>query len=83
MTKLEAFRILDISPDATWHRIQTAYRAKARQYHPDRCPDANAGDMMAQVNLAYEVVTSNDVVDSSVSCDYRDLFGKGLDDLKI
>jgi molecular chaperone DnaJ len=39
MATLEYYRILGVSPRATWKEIQRCYRALAWQYHPDQNPD--------------------------------------------
>ncbi|MHB8066722.1 MAG: DnaJ C-terminal domain-containing protein [Desulfobaccales bacterium] len=39
MATLNYYRILGISPRATWEEIQHRYRALARQCHPDHHPD--------------------------------------------
>lgn len=44
---------LDLAPSANETMIRVAYRAKAKELHPDR--GADAGDM-AKVNAAYEVL---------------------------
>jgi molecular chaperone DnaJ len=39
MATLDHYRILGVSPRATWEEIQHRYRALAWQYHPDHNPD--------------------------------------------
>lgn len=48
------YEILEISPDASFNDIQSAYRRKAYQNHPDKGGDAEA---MAAVNAAYQQAT--------------------------
>ena len=51
------YEVLGISRNATDDEIKRAYRALARQYHPDSNPDApGAEDMFKEVNLAYETL---------------------------
>lgn len=44
------FRLLGISPSATWSEIEAAYRQKAKIHHPDHGGDADA---MRTLNEAY------------------------------
>jgi formylglycine-generating enzyme required for sulfatase activity len=51
------YEVLGVSPDASDEAIQSAYRASAKQYHPDTgLPTASAG-MMALINEAYAVLS--------------------------
>jgi curved DNA-binding protein CbpA len=83
MNSRQASDLLGVSLDATPVQIQSAYRAKARQWHPDICDAPDAADRMATLTLAYRMLTTNTVVDASVRETFGDLFGSGLDDLKI
>ena len=38
-------------------RIRTAYKKLARQWHPDKNPDANATEIFQKVNAAYHRLT--------------------------
>jgi DnaJ-domain-containing protein 1 len=44
------YRMLGLSPSASWEEIERAYRAKAKLHHPDRGGD---GDTMRALNEAY------------------------------
>jgi len=44
------FRIMGLSPSASWEEIERAYRAKAKIHHPDRGGDE---DTMRALNEAY------------------------------
>tara|TARA_R110001592_G_scaffold173302_2_gene411941 strand:+ start:802 stop:1044 length:243 start_codon:yes stop_codon:yes gene_type:complete len=44
------YRMLGITPSATWEEIEKAYRSKAKVHHPDRGGD---GDTMRALNEAY------------------------------
>lgn len=48
-----SYRILGISPSATWEDIEKAYRRKAKVHHPDLGGD---GDAMRALNEAYALL---------------------------
>ena len=53
----DPYKVLGVSRDASDDEIKRAYRALAKQYHPDRNPgDAEAAKKMQQVNAAYEQI---------------------------
>ena len=53
----DPYKILGVSRDASDEEIRRAYRALAKQYHPDRNPgDAEAAKKMQQINAAYEQI---------------------------
>lgn len=54
MTATEYFRILGLDPDCSIDEIKKAYRAKAREYHPDINHSPDAKDMFIIVTEAYE-----------------------------
>jgi DnaJ-domain-containing protein 1 len=45
------YRMLGVSPSASWDEIERAYRRKAKLHHPDRGGDEDA---MRALNEAYE-----------------------------
>ncbi len=47
------YRLLGLSPSATWDEIQTAYRRKAKVHHPDHGGDPDA---MRALNEAYQTL---------------------------
>ena len=51
------YEILGLTRTATDDEIKRAYRALARQYHPDSNPDApDAEAKFKEINLAYETL---------------------------
>ncbi len=51
------YEVLQVHPSAHPDVIQAAYRRLALLYHPDRNPSAEAARMMAQINVAFEVLS--------------------------
>jgi len=47
------FRLLGVSPSASWEEIERAYRQKAKIHHPDHGGD---GDTMRALNDAYTTI---------------------------
>lgn len=47
------YRLLGLSPSATWEDIERAYRAKAKKHHPDHGGDEDA---MRALNEAYQLL---------------------------
>lgn len=56
----DAYRMLQVRPDAHDAVIRAAYRALAAMYHPDRDPSDSATRRMADLNRAYDLVRSPD-----------------------
>ena len=54
MTPSDYFKVLGLEPGCSVDDIKKAYRAKARKFHPDINPSANAKDMFIIVTEAYE-----------------------------
>jgi curved DNA-binding protein CbpA len=53
---LDYYAVLRLEPQATSEEIHKAYRALARQYHPDRNDDPGAASAMTVINEAYSVL---------------------------
>ncbi|NJL02445.1 MAG: DnaJ domain-containing protein [Spirulinaceae cyanobacterium SM2_1_0] len=51
------YALLAVAPTATTAEIKAAFRALARQYHPDLNPDAEAQEQFKQICAAYEVLS--------------------------
>ena len=57
MIAQDYYRILGISPEASWTEIRRRYRLLARRYHPDRNPDnPEAAAQFRRVTAAYEAI---------------------------
>src|SRR6056297_1603199 len=54
------YEILGVSRDASEEEIQTAYREKAREYHPDVSDDPDAEEKFKQAKKAKEVLTDEE-----------------------
>jgi hypothetical protein len=59
MTINDYYKILGLDPKATVEEIKTAYRQKARLYHPDINHDPDAKDRFISATEAYEFLISN------------------------
>lgn len=57
---VDAYRILQVHPEAVQPVIRAAYRALAALYHPDTSREPSAGRKMAQLNAAYALVRGPD-----------------------
>ena len=51
------YEILGVRPKADHDQVRSAYRKLAREYHPDVNPDPKAHEFMAQINVAFEVLS--------------------------
>ena len=53
--------ILGVPRNATPEQIKSAFRSKAKEFHPDKNPDnPHADEQMAQINEAYSVLSDDD-----------------------
>lgn len=57
----DAYRELNVRPDAHQVVVRAAYHALAALYHPDVNPSPDAASRMAQLNLAYAQVRTADL----------------------
>ena len=54
----ELYQTLGVGPDASDDELKRAYRAKAKQLHPDLCPDdPQAKKRFQELNEAYETLS--------------------------
>jgi len=56
MAKLNYYRVLEISPQATQTEIKSAYRRLAKKFHPDSQKETANHDRIIRINEAYEVL---------------------------
>ena len=57
MPRVDFYRVLGVSRDASDDDIKKAYRKLVFQHHPDRNPDSTeAEEKIREINAAYEVV---------------------------
>jgi curved DNA-binding protein CbpA len=52
----DAYRVLQVDPEAEDEVIQAAYRRLARKYHPDLTSSTEAAARMAAINAAWELI---------------------------
>lgn len=66
---MDPYKVLGVSPGATPEQIKIAYRKLVKKYHPDKYADNPLGDLaeekMAEINQAYDVLTSDKTNGSS------------------
>ncbi|MGP0629250.1 DnaJ domain-containing protein [Nitrospina sp. 32_T5] len=60
MTQKNFYEILGVVPEATYAEIKKAYRALAKQHHPDKNPESHDGhhDRFAEIAEAYRVLSN-------------------------
>lgn len=51
------YEILQVKKDASGEEIKRKYRELAKQFHPDKTRDKNMKEKMAQINIAYEILS--------------------------
>ena len=61
MAVSDAYRVLQVRPDADQAVLKAAFRALALKYHPDRDPSPAAARSMIALNEAYALVRSAEV----------------------
>jgi len=58
MERLDLYKVLEVSKDASQDEIRRSYRRLARKYHPDANPgDKKAEDRFKEIQHAYEVLS--------------------------
>ena len=53
------YAILEVSKDASQDEIKKQFRLLAKKWHPDKKQSNDAEEKMAQINMAYEVLSDN------------------------
>ena len=56
MDRYEAYKTLEVSPDASEEEIKRAYRNLAKKWHPDINKSPEAEEKFKSINLAFEVL---------------------------
>jgi curved DNA-binding protein CbpA len=56
MPELDAYKVLQVDPEAEDEVIQAAYRRLARKYHPDLASGGEAAARMAAINAAWALL---------------------------
>jgi DnaJ like chaperone protein len=58
----EAYRVLHVSPDATWREVQSAYKERMAKSHPDKVShlgeelQKKAKELSVEINKAYNTI---------------------------
>jgi curved DNA-binding protein CbpA len=60
MPFIDHYAILSVGPDATADQIKSAWKAKARELHPDRNKASDASKRFAEAAEAYETLSDDD-----------------------
>ena len=53
---LAAYQILQVAPWSSHHEVKRAYRAKAKEHHPDLHGNPHASDEMVRLNRARQLL---------------------------
>jgi curved DNA-binding protein CbpA len=60
MPELDAYKVLQVDPEAEDEVIQAAYRRLARKYHPDLASGGEAAARMAAINAAWALLGTSE-----------------------
>lgn len=60
-TGRDFYRILGVNRNASTKEIKSAFRTKAKQYHPDANPGKDTTEQFQDINRAYEVLKNPDL----------------------
>lgn len=55
------YQILSVSRNANAREVKSAYRKKAKAYHPDANPEGDTTEKFQEINRAYEVLNNPDL----------------------
>jgi curved DNA-binding protein CbpA len=55
-SRIDAYKVLQVDPEADPEVIQAAYRRLAQKYHPDRAQDQESATRMVAINAAWALV---------------------------
>ena len=55
-TPNDYYELLEVDKTASRSDIKLAFRKKAREYHPDRCPRFDAADKFGEMMIAYNTL---------------------------
>jgi len=56
----DLYKTLGVSENATEQEIKKAYRALAKQYHPDKCKTSECEEKFKEINAAHEVLSDKE-----------------------
>ncbi len=56
----DCYKILGVTKDASSKEIKIKYRELAKKMHPDRNKDEKSKEKMAELNMAYEILSDED-----------------------
>lgn len=80
----DPYEIIGVLRAASQEEIRAAYRAKAKQLHPDVIGEAASGEQMRELNLAYELLKDPELrsrYDAEVGLEIRASAFDDLEDL--